>query len=85
MTNEEIIKTTAAAFFNDALPNTPLPNGIGILISDVLKLKDNQFKEYLEDRLDSVENYSVCSRGDDFQEGMIEMLNEIINELFGEE
>lgn len=47
--------------------------------------KDEQFKKYLEDRLDSVKNCCVCSRGDDFYEGMIEMLDEIINELFPEQ
>lgn len=81
MTNEEIIKTTATTFFNDAVPNTPLPNGIGMLISDVLKLKDQQFKEYLEKKKKDIMNNPYnghCLSN-------MNLLEEIINELFKEE
>lgn len=46
--------------------------------------KDQQFKEYLEDRLDNAKKHFVVSRGDVYYQGMWEMLEEIINEFFGE-
>lgn len=51
---------------------------------EMARWKDAQFKEYLRDRLDSLKNCCVCCRSADFYEGMVETLDEIINELFGE-
>lgn len=88
MTNEEIIKTASATFFNDSVPNTSLPKGIGRLISDVLKLKDKQFKEYLEKKKAEIGlnmgNPPVGSSAFIAKDCMLLLINEIINELFGE-
>ena len=51
---------------------------------EMAEWKDQQFKEYLEDRLDNAKKHFVVSRGDVYYQGMWEMLDEIINEFFGE-
>lgn len=53
-------------------------------LMEMAEWKDQQFKEYLESRKRDYIN-SIYTKRDMYDDGYIDVINEIIDELFGEE
>ena len=55
-------------------------------LMEMAEWKDNQFKEYLEKKLMDIRKENSCGpHGVGYNQGKQRIINEIINELFGED
>lgn len=90
MTNEEKAKELASSerISFDEL-NDSYCNGIECGALEMAEWKDEQFKEYLEKKRDKYQKYAMTRQklfpGEILYTGKYEAVNEIINELFGDE